>query len=90
MIPSETIAPATRTTPGFSVTTGNGMDVVRAPHHARRRRTRRLLFIGLGLISVAATSLVIARLRPALPSVERGSVWTDTVRRGPMVRQALA
>lgn len=29
----------------------------------------------------------LSRLRPAAPTVERASVWLDTVKRGPMVRQ---
>ena len=31
----------------------------------------------------------LRRLRPAAPAIERGSVWMDTVRRGPMVREVL-
>src|SRR5207253_1366861 len=29
----------------------------------------------------------LSRLKPAAPSVDRSSVWIDTVKRGPMVRQ---
>ncbi|MGO9166815.1 MAG: RND transporter, partial [Candidatus Sulfotelmatobacter sp.] len=29
----------------------------------------------------------MARLKPAAPEVERSTVWTDTVKRGPMLRQ---
>ena len=32
-------------------------------------------------------SVVLARLKPAAPTVERATVWVDTVKRGPMVRQ---
>ena len=31
--------------------------------------------------------MVLARLKPAAPTVERATVWVDTVKRGPMVRQ---
>ena len=31
----------------------------------------------------------LRRLRAAAPTVERGSVWMDTVKRGPMVREVL-
>jgi multidrug efflux pump subunit AcrA (membrane-fusion protein) len=34
-----------------------------------------------------AASIGISRLKPAAPEVERGTVWTDTVKRGPMLRQ---
>ena len=29
----------------------------------------------------------VSRLKPAAPEVERSTVWTDTVKRGPMLRQ---
>ncbi len=63
------------------------MDVVRAPQHARRRRNRRWIFGGLALVIVAGATYAAARLKPALPSLDRSTVWTDTVRRGPMLRQ---
>ncbi|MGH9724425.1 MAG: efflux RND transporter periplasmic adaptor subunit, partial [Candidatus Acidiferrales bacterium] len=31
--------------------------------------------------------VALARLKPAAPSVERATVWTDTVKRGPMLRE---
>jgi HlyD family secretion protein len=39
------------------------------------------------LIVIPAVTLAIARLKPAAPSVERATVWTDTVKRGEMLRQ---
>jgi HlyD family secretion protein len=36
---------------------------------------------------LGAAAYGISRLRPALPSVERSAIWTDTVKRGPMIRQ---
>ena len=36
---------------------------------------------------VAGVSLGVSRLKPAAPTVERATVWTDTVKRGPMVRE---
>jgi len=36
---------------------------------------------------VAAVSVGVSRLKPAAPTVERGTVWTDTVKRGSMLRQ---
>jgi HlyD family secretion protein len=41
---------------------------------------------GLGL-AVLLTTVGLARLKPAAPPVDRSTVWLDTVRRGPMVRQ---
>ena len=36
---------------------------------------------------VAAVSIGVMRLKPAAPSLERGTVWTDVVKRGSMLRQ---
>ncbi len=50
-------------------------------------RKRRLRRIGLALAVVAvvlATTLGLARLKPAAPQVDRSTVWIDTVKRGPM------
>jgi len=50
-------------------------------------RKRRLRRIGLGLAGIAvilATTLGLARLKPAAPEVNRSTVWIDTVKRGPM------
>jgi HlyD family secretion protein len=63
------------------------MDVPRSPEVIRRRKRRRLLVgIGAGL-GLLLTTLGLAQLKPAAPSVERGTVWIDTVKRGPMLRQ---
>ena len=40
-----------------------------------------------GLLAVGLVSVVLARLKPAAPTVERATVWVDTVKRGPMIRQ---
>ncbi len=45
-----------------------------------KRRIRRVSY-ALGGI------LVISRLKPAAPTVERGTVWVDAVKRGSMLRQ---
>lgn len=59
------------------------MDIPRPP---AKKRTRWI--VGAAVVGVLATgSIALARLEPAAPSVDRASVWTDTVRRGDMVRQ---
>jgi multidrug resistance efflux pump len=42
---------------------------------------------GVGVLLVVAVTIGVMRLKPAAPSVERGTVWTDTVKRGSMLRQ---
>jgi HlyD family secretion protein len=46
---------------------------------------RRLIYVVAGLVLAAAITTALARLKPAAPSVDRTAVWTDTVKRGPMV-----
>ena len=62
------------------------MDAPR-PFAARDRRRRQMVFAGVGLILIAGITMGVAKLKPAIPSVERSSVWIDSVKRGPMVRQ---
>jgi HlyD family secretion protein len=62
------------------------MDIPR-PSPARRRRIVRSLYAAGGLVAIAAITLGLSRLKPAAPAVERSTVWVDTVKRGPMLRQ---
>jgi len=54
---------------------------------ARRKRIRRILIGAGALIALSGATWAITRLKPAAPSVERATVWLDTVKRGPMLRQ---
>jgi len=42
---------------------------------------------GVVLLGLVGITVAIARLKPAVPTVERNLVWIDTVKRGPMLRQ---
>jgi HlyD family secretion protein len=57
------------------------------PSQARQKRIRRILYGAGGLAAMLLITLGLSRLRPAAPSVERATVWIDTVKRGPMLRQ---
>ena len=61
------------------------VDIARPDLPVARRR-RRLILIGAGLALLALLGYGVSRLPPAAPVVERGTVWIDTVARGPMVR----
>ncbi|HET7102372.1 MAG TPA: HlyD family efflux transporter periplasmic adaptor subunit [Terriglobia bacterium] len=50
----------------------------------RKRRLRRIGLALAGIVVVLATTLGLARLKPAPPQVDRSTVWIDTVKRGPM------
>lgn len=62
------------------------MDIARPEFKAQKRR-RQTIIVVVVVLAVAAVSVGVSRLKPAAPTVERGSVWTDTVKRGPMLRQ---
>jgi len=39
------------------------------------------------LVVIAGVTYGLSRLKPAAPTVDKATVWLDTVKRGPMVRQ---
>lgn len=62
------------------------MDIAR-PDLAAKKRKRRIVFVAVTAFGLALATILLSRLKPAGPSVDRSSVWIDTVKRGPMVRQ---
>ena len=54
---------------------------------AEAKRRRRILYSIAGIAAVALITLGLSRLEPAAPSVDRATVWLDTVKRGEMLRQ---
>ncbi len=70
---------------GFSPVS-SGMDIAR-PHVAKQKRRRRILFASGGALALIVITVALSHLKPAVPSVDRSTVWIDTVKRGPMVRE---
>jgi HlyD family secretion protein len=62
------------------------MDIAR-PDFKRQKLRRQIIWGVIGVVLIAASAVGVSRLRPAAPSVERGTVWTDTVKHGSMLRQ---
>ncbi len=62
------------------------MDIARPEEEKRRRRLRRYVYAGAGLLLVVVITAALSRLKPAAPTVDRSTIWTDTVKRGPMLR----
>jgi len=60
------------------------VDIPRAPVNKKRRRT---IYAIVGVVAVVLVTVALSRLSPAAPSVDRGTLVIDTVRRGPMVRE---
>jgi HlyD family secretion protein len=53
----------------------------------RRKLIRRIVVATVVVIAFAAITWGLSRLQPAAPTVERATVWVDTVKRGEMLRQ---
>jgi len=62
------------------------MDVPRGKEVARRKLIRRIIFIAILVAAIPLITWGLSRLKPAAPSVDRATVWIDSVKRGPMVR----
>ncbi|MCI0748240.1 MAG: efflux RND transporter periplasmic adaptor subunit [Verrucomicrobia subdivision 3 bacterium] len=62
------------------------MDIAR-PDQARRRRRKRILLVLAGVVLIAGVTVGLSQLKPAAPTVEKSSIWMDTVKRGQMLRQ---
>lgn len=62
------------------------MDIPR-PDVARKRRLRRVIYGAAGIILVPLITWGLSTLKPAAPTVEKATVWPDTVKRGPMLIQ---
>jgi HlyD family secretion protein len=61
------------------------MDIQR-PSNARAKRIRRIIYGTVALMLLGGVTYGLSKLKPAAPSVDSGTVWSDTVKRGPMVR----
>jgi HlyD family secretion protein len=62
------------------------VDIQRPASVARARRNRRIIVAAVGVVVIVVVTVLLSRLKPAAPTVDRATVWTDTVKRGPMVR----
>jgi multidrug resistance efflux pump len=62
------------------------MDIAR-PDLLRKRKRRMLIWSGAALAVVAVLAVIVMRLKPASPDVDRSTIWTDTVKRGDLTIQ---
>jgi len=46
-----------------------------------------LIFAGVAVVVLVLGVVGVSRLKPAAPTVDRSTIWPETVKRGPMVRQ---
>ncbi len=62
------------------------MDIPRSGQ-AQKRRMRRNILIVAAIAVVSLVTFGLSRLEPAAPTVAKETVWIETVKRGPMLRQ---
>ncbi len=65
------------------------MDIAR-PDLMKKKKRQLIIWTGVAVVVLALLGLAVARLKPAAPTVDRSTIWTDTVKRGPLVRQVRA
>ena len=58
------------------------MDIQRTP----KKKTSRYVIAGVAVATVAVATVALGRLKPAAPSVERSTIWVDSVQLGTMLR----
>jgi len=63
------------------------VDIARPATVARNKKIRRIIYGTAFLAVIILITVGVSRLRPAAPSVDRATVWIDTVKKGPMLRQ---
>jgi HlyD family secretion protein len=80
------VLPKKKAEAGFIVPAdASPMDIPRIGYRQRKWR-RNVLLLLLAAALVTGVTIFVSRLEPALPSVDRSSVWIDTVSRGPLIR----
>jgi len=62
------------------------MDIQR-PSQAKAKQKKRIILVAIGVVVLVGITVLLARLKPAVPTVDKSLVWIGTVKRGPMVRQ---
>jgi hypothetical protein len=62
------------------------MDILR-PDLLQKKKRRLVAYVAVALVVLAVGVVAVLRLKPAAPTVDRSTIWPDTVKRGPMIRQ---
>ena len=63
------------------------VDIQRSPSVLRRKKIKRIVYGIAALAGIVLITVAVSQLKPAAPTVDRATVWVDTVKRGSMVRQ---
>lgn len=62
------------------------MDIQR-PDQTKAKRKKRIMYGIVAAVALTGITILLARLKPAVPSLDKNLVWTGEVKRGQMLRQ---
>jgi HlyD family secretion protein len=62
------------------------MDIAR-PDLKKKKMRQYAVWAGVAAVLLTVAVIAVSRLKPAAPSVDRSTIWPDTVKRGNIVRQ---
>jgi RND family efflux transporter MFP subunit len=62
------------------------MDIAR-PDLKKKKMRQYAVWAGLGAVLLTVAVIAVSRLKPAAPTVDRSTIWPDTVKHGNMIRQ---
>jgi multidrug resistance efflux pump len=62
------------------------MDIAR-PDLKLKKKRRLIFWSAIVVVSLGIVTIAVGRLKPAAPEVERSTIWSDSVKRGFMLRQ---
>ena len=62
------------------------VDIARPATVAKRKKIKRAAMATSALVLIILITVVVSKLEPAAPGVDRAAVWVDVVKRGPMLR----
>jgi HlyD family secretion protein len=65
------------------------MDIAR-PDIRQKKKRRTIMWTLAGMAVAVGLAVLVARLKPASPTVDRSAIWTDTVKRGDLTIQVRA
>src|SRR5688572_8261 len=80
------LGPRKRASPGGGGRPPSKVEIARPPEVAQRRKRNRIIAGVAAALLILITTVALARLKPAAPTVEAGGLGIEPVKRGTMLR----